>query len=119
MIEIKNVIKKFGNSISLNDVSLTIGQGDCVALMGPNGAGKTTLIRLILGYYHPNSGQILINSMNPIQERVNVLQNISFVPQLPPPIKFSIETNVSLSLASTYAIPVSRFTVSDLEVKYE
>ena len=46
MIEIKNVIKKFGNSISLNDVSLTIGQGDCVALMGPNGAGKTTPIRL-------------------------------------------------------------------------
>ena len=101
MIEIKNVIKKFGNSISLNDVSLTIGQGDCVALMGPNGAGKTTLIRLILGYYHPNSGQILINSMNPIQERVNVLQNISLVPQLPPPIKLSLEELIRYVCKST------------------
>ena len=91
MIEITQITKKFGNAISLNDVSLTIKEGDCVALMGPNGAGKTTLIRLILGYYHPNSGHVLINGMNPISERVNVLGTISFVPQLPPPIKLSLE----------------------------
>ncbi len=91
MIEITHITKKFGNAISLNDVSLTIKEGDCVALMGPNGAGKTTLIRLILGYYHPNSGHVLINGMNPISERVNVLGTISFVPQLPPPIKLSLE----------------------------
>jgi len=91
MIEITHITKKFGNAISLNDVSLTIKEGDCVALMGPNGAGKTTLIRLILGYYHPNSGHVLINGINPISERVNVLGTISFVPQLPPPIKLSLE----------------------------
>ena len=101
MIEIKNVTKKFGNSLSLNEVCLTIGEGDCVALMGPNGAGKTTLIRLILGYYHPDSGQILINGINPIQERVNVLQSISFVPQLPPPIKLSLEELIRYICKST------------------
>ena len=59
--------------------------------MGANGAGKTTLIRSIMGYYHPDSGEVLINGLNPIKERVAVLSHISFVPQLPPPIKLSIE----------------------------
>ncbi len=59
--------------------------------MGANGAGKTTLIRSILGYYHPDGGEVLINGQNPIKERTNVLKDISFVPQLPPPIKLSIE----------------------------
>jgi len=58
--------------------------------MGANGAGKTTLIRSILGYYHPDIGEILVNGTNPIQDRVKVLQDISFVPQLPPPIKLSL-----------------------------
>ena len=101
MIDVSHVTKKFGNAISLNDVSLTINQGDCVALMGPNGAGKTTLIRLILGYYHPNNGHVLINGMDPIKERVNVLQTISFVPQLPPPIKLSLEELIRYVCKST------------------
>ena len=88
MIDVSNVTKKFGNAISLNDVSLTIKEGDCVALMGPNGAGKTTLIRLILGYYHPNSGHVLINGMNPITQRVRVLNTISFVRNLTDNIHF-------------------------------
>ncbi len=91
MIALEHVTKTFGSSISLNDVSLTFNKGDYVAIMGPNGAGKTTLIRLILGYYHPTKGTILINGLNPIKERLKVLEHISFVPQLPPPIKLSIE----------------------------
>ena len=58
--------------------------------MGANGAGKTTLIRSILGYYHPDGGLVRVNGLDPIKERQNVLKNISFVPQLPPPIKLSI-----------------------------
>ena len=90
MIEIKNLTKKFGSTISLDDVSIEFNQNDSIALMGANGAGKTTLIRSILGYYHPDSGSVLVNGLDPIKERQNVLKNISFVPQLPPPIKLSI-----------------------------
>lgn len=91
MIEVKNLTKKFGSTVSLDDVSVSFKPGDHVALMGPNGAGKTTLIRLILGYYIPNNGDVLINGLNPIKNRLDVLQSISFVPQLPPPIKLSLE----------------------------
>ena len=102
MIEIRNVSKKFGNVLSLDDLTLTLHNDDCVALMGPNGAGKTTLIRLILGYYHPNGGTVLINGLDPIKERIQVLQNISFVPQLPPPIKLNLDELMSYACKSTH-----------------
>jgi ABC-2 type transport system ATP-binding protein len=101
MIEIHNVSKKFGNVLSLDDLTLALHNDDCVALMGPNGAGKTTLIRLILGYYHPNNGTVLINGLDPIKERIRVLQNISFVPQLPPPIKLNLDELISYACKST------------------
>ena len=91
MIEVKNLTKKFGSTISLDDVSIEFHKNDSIALMGANGAGKTTLIRSILGYYHPDKGSVLVNGLDPIKERQEVLQNISFVPQLPPPIKLSID----------------------------
>lgn len=101
MIEIRNVSKKFGNVLSLDNLTLNLNKDECIALMGPNGAGKTTLIRLILGYYHPNSGSVLVNGLNPLKERIQVLQNISFVPQLPPPIKLNIEELMSYACKST------------------
>ena len=69
--------------------------------MGPNGAGKTTLIRSIMGYYHPNGGEVLVNGVNPIKERVKVLDNISFIPQLPPPIKLSLDELISYVVTSS------------------
>ena len=91
MIKIDNLTKKFGSNISLDNISCEFNKNDYIALMGANGAGKTTLIRSILGYYHPDEGRVLIDGLDPIKERVEVLKNISFVPQLPPPIKLSIE----------------------------
>lgn len=90
MIQVKNLTKKFSSHISLDNVNTEFNKNEYIALMGPNGAGKTTLIRSILGYYHPDSGEVLINSLNPIKERTKVLEHISFVPQLPPPIKLSL-----------------------------
>ena len=90
MIKVSNLTKKFGSHVSLDSVNCKFKKNESIALMGANGAGKTTLIRSILGYYHPNSGNVLINGLDPIKERTKVLKDISFVPQLPPPIKLSI-----------------------------
>lgn len=95
MIEIKNLTKKFGKAVSLNNVSVNFERNDHIALMGANGAGKTTLIRLMLGYYHPNDGQVLIDGLDPINNRIDVLKNISFVPQLPPPISLNLDDLLS------------------------
>ena len=91
MIEVKEAVKKFLDVNVLNRVNLKIERGDKIALMGPNGAGKTTLVRSILGFYHLDSGEIKVKGFDPIKERVKVLENISFIPQTPPPIKLNVE----------------------------
>jgi len=91
MIKVSNLTKKFGSHVSLDSINCEFKKNESIALMGANGAGKTTLIRSILGYYHPNAGEVLINGLNPVKDRVKVLENISFVPQLPPPIKLSLK----------------------------
>jgi ABC-2 type transport system ATP-binding protein len=90
MIIVDNLTKIFDATRSLDDVNLELFKGDSIALMGANGAGKTTLIRSILGYYHPSFGSVHVNGLDPIKERTEVLKDISFVPQLPPPIKLSL-----------------------------
>ena len=101
MIEVKNLTKKFSSHISLDNVNIGFKKNEYIALMGPNGAGKTTLIRSILGYYHPNNGEVLINGLNPIKDRIKVLEHISFVPQLPPPIKLSLNELMQYIQASS------------------
>ena len=101
MIQVKNLTKKFSSHISLDNINIEFNKNEYIALMGPNGAGKTTLIRSILGYYHPNSGGVLINGLDPIKERIKVLEHISFVPQLPPPIKLSLSELMKYIQASS------------------
>ena len=101
MIQVKNLTKKSSSHISLDNVNIEFNKNEYIALMGPNGAGKTTLIRSILGYYHPNSGGVLINGLDPIKERIKVLEHISFVPQLPPPIKLSLSELMKYIQASS------------------
>ncbi|RRS30427.1 MAG: ABC transporter ATP-binding protein [Epsilonproteobacteria bacterium (ex Lamellibrachia satsuma)] len=91
----KNVTKSFMGTKVLDSVNLTVGEGDRIAMMGPNGAGKTTIVRALLGFYHIDSGEIKVNGADPIKNRVDVLKNISFIPQLPPPVKLSIEELLS------------------------
>ena len=101
MIQVKNLTKEFSSHISLDNVNIEFNKNEYIALMGPNGAGKTTLIRSILGYYHPDNGEVLINGLDPIKDRIKVLEHISFVPQLPPPIKLSLNELMQYIQASS------------------
>lgn len=101
MIEVKNLTKKFGHQVSLDDVSLTFKQNESAIIMGQNGAGKTTLIRTILGEYIPSNGSVSINGNNPFKNREEALKNIGFVPQLPPPIKLSVKELIHYAVVSS------------------
>jgi ABC-2 type transport system ATP-binding protein len=59
-LEVERLIKHFGDTVALNDVSLTVRAGECMGLLGPNGAGKSTLIRSIVGRVIPNSGRVAV-----------------------------------------------------------
>ncbi len=101
LVQVKNIYKKFLGENVLDNVSLDIAQGDKIAMMGPNGAGKTTLVRAILGFYHIDAGSIKVNGFDPIKQRVKVLEHISFIPQLPPPIKISLNEMISFIVKSS------------------
>lgn len=101
LVSVKNVTKKFLGVNVLDNVNFDLDRGERVAMMGPNGAGKTTLIRAILGFYHINNGSIEVEGFDPIKNRVKVLQNISFIPQLPPPIKINLDEMISFITKSS------------------
>ena len=60
-VEMKNIYKKYGDSLASNNVSFGVEKGKLVALLGPSGSGKTTLLRMIAGLENPNSGDIYID----------------------------------------------------------
>ena len=101
MIKIKNLTKTFGTQISLDDVTLDLNMGDTVIIMGQIGAGKTTLVRSILGQYIPTKGSLTINGKNPFKDRVNTIDLIGFVPQLPPPIKLTVTELIDYAKVSS------------------
>ena len=89
MIRFNSVVKTFRRARVLDSISLEIGLGERAALIGSNGAGKTTLIRCLLGEY-THEGQVTIDGRHPRRERTQVLREIGFVPQLPPPLKMPV-----------------------------
>ncbi len=101
MIKIENLTKVFGTQTSLNNISLELKKGDSIIIMGQNGAGKTTLIRSILGQYIPTSGKIEVVGINPFKNRVDTISKIGFVPQLPPPIKLTVDELINFAVKSS------------------
>jgi ABC-2 type transport system ATP-binding protein len=95
LIQMRDVTKRFLGTKVLDGVSLEIEAGDRIAMMGPNGAGKTTLVRAMLGFYRIDEGTIRVEGFDPMRERVKVLENISFIPQTPPPVRLSIDELLS------------------------
>ncbi len=81
MIIASNVSKRFGKLKVLDDVSVTCGKGECIALIGPNGCGKTTLIKCVLGMVIPNSGFITFNGKN-ITHDWQYRSRIGYMPQI-------------------------------------
>ncbi|MGB9833468.1 MAG: ABC transporter ATP-binding protein [bacterium] len=59
ILQVKNITKKFGNLVAVNNVSLNVVQGEIVGLIGPNGAGKTTLFNVISGLFPPERGRVI------------------------------------------------------------
>lgn len=81
MIELKNINKKFNQNQVINDLSLTIKEGEIVGLLGPNGAGKTTTVRMIAGVLPPSKGKVFINGLDLFDEEVKSMVSIGYLPE--------------------------------------
>src|ERR1700688_3643130 len=76
MLEVRNVTKRFGNLVAVNDVSMYVKPGELRAIIGPNGAGKTTFFNMISGYFPPTKGLIVFEGKEvtqlPAHQRVGL-----------------------------------------------
>ncbi|ALC04723.1 hypothetical protein CDES_01220 [Corynebacterium deserti GIMN1.010] len=90
-LQVRNVSRFFGESVALNDVSLTLSAGTITSIMGPSGSGKTTLLRLLAGLDSPDVGKVLIGDApatlgeaalcfqaSPLYPHLNVWDNVAF-----------------------------------------
>ena len=82
-LRIRNVVKTYGRTKALDDVSFTVPRGSVTALLGPNGAGKTTLFQLLTGLFVPDQGTIEIFDVSFKQSPVAALRQLGIVFQQP------------------------------------
>ena len=99
-IEVRNLTKRFGGIMALDDIELRVPNGSFVVLLGPTGAGKTTLLRLIAGLEKPDEGHVIIDDMDCTQQTpaernvAMVFQQYSLYPHM------SVRENLAFPLMS-------------------
>lgn len=83
MIEIQNLVKRYGPFTAVDGVSLDVQPGEIHGFLGPNGAGKTTTIRMIAGLLKPTAGRILVNGYDTASEPEAAKASLGFIPDRP------------------------------------
>ncbi len=84
MIEVKKLVKKYGNHLALDNLSFTVEENQIFGFLGPNGAGKSTTMNIITGYLSPTEGTITIDGHDIVDEPLEAKRQIGYLPELPP-----------------------------------
>ena len=97
-IQVKNLTKKFKNSLAVNKINFSIEKNKTVGLLGPNGCGKTTSIGMMLGLIKPSGGEIIIDNVNLEKiNRVSILSKMNFAsPYVELPKKLTVKQNLEI-----------------------
>lgn len=83
MIELLNLVKKFGDLVAVNDLSLTVPKGEFFAVLGPNAAGKTTTIKMLTGLIKPTAGRACIGGFDVQAHPIEARRRLAYVPDFP------------------------------------
>lgn len=83
MIELERIVKRFGDLVAVNELSLTVGRGEFFAVLGPNAAGKTTTIKILTGLIQPTSGTARVAGFDVQRDPLEVRRRMAYVPDFP------------------------------------
>jgi len=104
-IDVRNLVKKFGDFTAVNGVSFAVEEGEIFGLLGPNGAGKSTLIRMMTTLIAPTSGTAIINGFDVTRQQDDVRKSIGVIPQaLTSDTELSVEENLII-YSKLYGVP--------------
>jgi len=78
-----HLVKKFGDLVAVNDISLKIGKGEFFAVLGPNAAGKTTTLKILAGLMKPTSGSARVAGLDVLEHPLEARRRMAFVPDFP------------------------------------
>ncbi len=81
MIEVKNLVRRYGDFAAVDNVSFSIEPGEVVGLLGHNGAGKTTIMKMLTGYLEPSAGEILVDGVNVQADPLRVQAQMGYLPE--------------------------------------
>lgn len=84
MIEVKNLTKRYGNLVAIDNISFRVERGEILGFLGPNGAGKTTTMRIITGYMAPTEGTVRVADFDVLENPLKAKRRIGYLPENPP-----------------------------------
>jgi ABC-2 type transport system ATP-binding protein len=83
MIELEHLVKKFGDLVAVDDVTLTVQRSEFFAVLGPNAAGKTTTLKILAGLMKPTAGRARVAGFDVQQDPMEARRRMAFVPDFP------------------------------------
>jgi ABC-2 type transport system ATP-binding protein len=113
MIELRNLTKKFGGRVAVDDLSLTVPHGEIFGLLGHNGAGKSTAIGMMLGQVWPTSGAAMVCGHDVASHRSAALQKVGAIFETPVFYDY-LSGWRNLEILSTYTAPTSRARIQEV-----
>lgn len=84
MIEVKDLVKRYGDRVAVDHLSFTVEQGQIYGFLGPNGAGKSTTMNIMTGYLAPTEGTVIVNGHDILKEPEEAKACIGYLPEIPP-----------------------------------
>jgi len=81
LIELKNVTKKYGDFVAVDDISFKMEDGEIIGLLGPNGAGKSTTMNMITGFIEPTKGEIIVDGFDILKKPKKAKKQIGYMPE--------------------------------------
>ena len=114
MIEVKNVTKKYGKVVAVDNISFTIQDGEIIGLLGPNGAGKSTTMNMITGYIEPTEGTIIVDNYDMSKKPKKAKKEIGYMPEGVP-----LYTDMTVKEFITYMAEIKKTNKKERKEKVE
>ena len=83
MLEVHNLAKRYGEVLALRDLTVSVGEGECLVLLGRNGAGKTTALRCMAGVLLPSAGSVRVDGIDAAVDAAGVRSRVGLMPEVP------------------------------------